>query len=122
MRGIGRAMPITMIAFLIGSLSVIGLPPFGGAWGKWYLALGAVEAEQFLFVGVLMISTLLNIAYLMPVAVNAFFPGEKPTDFNKYHEAPSACLAPLIFTSAGCLFLFFYPDPILNLLNQITGN
>ena len=122
MRGIGRAMPITMIAFLIGSLSVIGLPPFGGAWGKWYLALGAVEAEKFLFVGVLMISTLLNIAYLMPVTVNAFFPGEKPTVFNKYDEAPSACLAPLILTSVGCLFLFFYPDPILNLLNQITGN
>ncbi len=38
MRGIGRAMPVTMGAFLIGSLSIIGLPPFGGLWSKWYLA------------------------------------------------------------------------------------
>ena len=120
MRGIGRAMPITMTAFLIGSLSVIGLPPFGGAWSKWYLALGAIEAERLLFVGILMVSTLLNIAYLIPVVVNAFFPGEKSTEFTKYNEAPSACLVPLLLTSVGCFLLFIYPDPILNLLNQIT--
>ena len=34
--GLGRAMPITFAAFLIGALSIIGLPPFGGLWSKWY--------------------------------------------------------------------------------------
>ncbi|MCP3692916.1 MAG: monovalent cation/H+ antiporter subunit D family protein, partial [Planctomycetaceae bacterium] len=37
MRGIGRVMPVTLFAFLLGSISVIGLPPFGGSWSKWYL-------------------------------------------------------------------------------------
>jgi multicomponent Na+:H+ antiporter subunit D len=122
MRGIGRAMPITMLAFLVGSLSVIGLPPFGGAWSKWYLVLGAVEADKILFVGVLMVSSLLNIAYLIPIVVNGFFPGKKSTQFDKFNEAPWACLAPLLFTSIGCLILFVYPDPFFNLLNQITRN
>ena len=36
MNGIGRQMPFTMAAFLIGALSIIGLPPCGGAWSKWY--------------------------------------------------------------------------------------
>jgi multicomponent Na+:H+ antiporter subunit D len=80
MRGIGRQMPLTMFAFLIGSLSIIGLPPFAGAWSKWYLVLGAFEARQYFAVGVLVFSSLLNIAYLLPVAVNAFFVGEGADD------------------------------------------
>ena len=73
MRGLGWKMPYTFAAFLIGSLSVIGLPPLGGSWSKWYIALGAVDAEQIIFVAVLMISSLLNIAYLIPVFARGFF-------------------------------------------------
>ena len=39
MNGIGRKMPFTMAAFFVGSVCIIGLPPTGGAWSKWYLAL-----------------------------------------------------------------------------------
>ena len=121
MRGIGRAMPLTMFAFLIGSLSVIGLPPFAGAWSKWYLAVGAMEANQAFFVAVLMISSLLNIAYLMPVVVQAFFPGANPTEFEDgMREAPLACLIPLLLTAAGCVLLFIYPDPFRILLQQVV--
>ncbi len=73
MDGLGRKMPITYICFLIGSLSIIGLPPFGGVWSKWYLALGAAETEQVVFVAVLMISSLLNVAYLVPIVIRGFF-------------------------------------------------
>src|SRR3546814_9370922 len=43
MDGLGRRMPFTYAAFLVGSLSIIGLPPFIGMWSKWYLGMGAVE-------------------------------------------------------------------------------
>jgi len=46
MKGIGKMMPVTMIAFFFGSLSVIGIPPMGGFISKWYLALGCIEAGQ----------------------------------------------------------------------------
>ena len=123
MRGIGRAMPLTMLAFLIGAISVIGLPPFAGAWSKWYLIVGALEANQAFFVAVLMISSLLNIAYLLPVITTAFFPGKEPTEFDgPIREAPIACLVPTLLTAGGCLAIFIYPDPFRTLLLQlVTG-
>ena len=53
LRGLGRKMPITMGAFMIGSLSVIGLPPLGGFVSKWYLALGALDRDALWVVIVL---------------------------------------------------------------------
>jgi len=121
MRGIGRTMPLTMFAFLIGSLSVIGLPPFAGAWSKWYLVVGAMEADRAFFVAVLIIGSLLNIAYLMPVVVQAFFPEDSSTQFkNEIREAPLACLIPILLTAAGCVIIFVYPDPFHALLQQIV--
>ena len=120
MKGIGRQMPWTMGAFLIGSLSIIGLPPLGGAWSKWYLILAGLDAEQYVAIGVLLISSLLNIAYLLPVVVNAFFYAA-PAGEEGLQEAPLACVLPLICTALGGLVLFFYPDPLLDLCRQIGG-
>ena len=52
MRGLGRAMPFTFIAFGIGALSIIGLPPLGGSWSKWLLMVGAADANQQIMIGV----------------------------------------------------------------------
>ena len=115
MRGIGRRMPVTLFAFLIGALSVIGLPPLGGSWSKWYLALGAAEASQVALVAVLMVSSLLNIAYLIPPVVRGYFnePGDGKTGIK---EAPLFCLIPLCLTASGCLLLFFFADRVRELL------
>jgi len=119
MKGIGRVMPVTTFAFLLGSLSVIGLPPFGGSWSKWYLALGAAETHEMIFVAVLMISSLLNIAYLMPVVVRGFF--LPPDGDARVKEAPMFCLLPLCFTAVGSIALFFWGDAIYALLTPIVG-
>jgi len=121
MRGIGRTMPVTTFAFFLGSLSVIGLPPFGGSWSKWYLALGAADAHQAVFVAVLMISSLLNIAYLMPLVIRGFFlppPEGTPTGIK---EAPLFCVVPLCFTAVGGLVLFFWADEIYRLLEPLVA-
>jgi multicomponent Na+:H+ antiporter subunit D len=122
MRGIGRVMPVTTFAFLIGSLSVIGLPPMGGAWSKWFLALGAAETHQLIFVAVLMISSLLNIGYLLPIVARGFFlaPDAGPTR-PSVKEAPLFCVVPLCLTAAGCVVLFFFADEIYRLLLPIAG-
>ena len=125
LRGIGRTMPVTTAAFLVGALSVIGLPPAGGAWSKWYLTLGAVEADQLVFVAVLMVSSLLNIAYLMPIPIRGFFstggkagnPGPGPG----IKEAPLFCLVPLCLTAAGCIVLFFLAGDVYRLLAPVAG-
>lgn len=118
MRGIGRVMPITTFAFLVGSLSIIGLPPFGGVWSKWYLALGALDADGKIMVAVLMISSLLNIAYLLPIPIRGFFcePGDNPGHGAGVREAPWPCVLAISITAIGCLVLFFFPEPVYDLL------
>ena len=116
MRGIGRTMPITTLAFLLGSLSVIGLPPFGGAWSKWYLALGVAETGHLWLVAVLMISSLLNIAYLLPVVVRGFFSVDSLGEPARIKEAPLFCLIPLCATAVGTIVLFFLADEIYDVL------
>jgi multicomponent Na+:H+ antiporter subunit D len=128
MDGLGRRMPFTFGAFLLGSLSVIGLPPMGGSWSKWYLLLSAVETEQMVMVLVLMASSLLSIAYLMPVVARGFFrppPGDdhgNPDSGGKLEirEAPFLCVMPPILTGIGCVVLFFYAEDIYRLLMGIV--
>jgi multicomponent Na+:H+ antiporter subunit D len=121
MRGLGRAMPITMGAFFIASLSIIGLPPMGGLWSKWYLALGTLDAGQLALLAVLMVSSLLNIAYLLPIPIRAFFLEPEPNERSKgIREAPLPCLAAIVFTALACLALFFYPEPLYELASMLV--
>lgn len=122
MRGLGRQMPVTMIAFLIGSLSIIGLPPAGGTWSKWYLLLGALEADQLVLVAALMVSSLLNIAYLLPIPIRGFFPGNEQQQSGGIKEAPWPVLIALSVTATGCLALFFYPQPLYQIASAIAPN
>jgi multicomponent Na+:H+ antiporter subunit D len=117
MVGIGRRMPITMAAFFIGAMSVIGLPPTVGFVSKWHIVLGALETKEFIFVVILIISSILNIAYLIPPVWKAFFVSpEVETEFDGgVREAPWACVVPVIITSILCLVLFFWPGVLLQL-------
>jgi multicomponent Na+:H+ antiporter subunit D len=122
MRGLGRRMPITMVAFAIGALSVIGLPPLGGTWSKWYLLLGTLEAGELVLLGVLILSTLLNVAYLMPIPVRAFLsPAPEGAVGEGIKEAPVVCVVALVITAAGAIALFFNPGPLFNLMTQVAG-
>jgi multicomponent Na+:H+ antiporter subunit D len=123
MQGLGRRMPFTFAAFFLASLSIIGLPPMGGAWSKWELALGAAETGQAILVAVLMISSLLNVAYLIPIAARAFMPsaGEPADGGWQIQEAPLFCVVPLCFTALGCIVLFFYAVRLYAFLQPIGG-
>jgi multicomponent Na+:H+ antiporter subunit D len=121
MRGLGRQMPITMAAFFIASLSIIGVPPTGGTWSKWYLLMGTLESEQLLLMGVLIVSSLLNIAYLLPIPFHAFFSTDKisSSSTGSIKEAPLPSLIALCITTAGCVILFVYPQPLFELARAI---
>ena len=126
MRGLGRQMPFTMVAFFIGSLSIIGLPPTGGTWSKWYLLMATLETDQLIIMVILMLSSLLNIAYLMPIPFHAFFSnipaknehGESAAKV-QIKEAPMASLIAIGIAALGCLVLFIYPNPLHELASAI---
>ena len=121
MRGIGRRMPITMTAFLVASLSIIGLPPLGGMWSKWYLALGAVDANAWLLLAALLVSSLLNIAYLLPIPAAAFFTPGPTSGEPGIAEAPAACVGALALTAVGCVVLFFNAGGLLAMMRAAIG-
>ncbi|MDU8928837.1 proton-conducting transporter membrane subunit [Alisedimentitalea sp. MJ-SS2] len=120
MSGLGRAMPVTFIAFFVGALSIIGLPPLGGSWSKWLLIMGAASVEQWVMIGVLMASSLLNVAYLLPLVGKGFFlKGDEAHD--EWAEAGVLVWLPPAITAFGCLVLFFYAGSIRDFLMPLVG-
>jgi multicomponent Na+:H+ antiporter subunit D len=98
LRGIGRLMPITMWCFLIASLSLVGIPPMGGFTSKWHIALAAIGDGMGVYAVlppvILLISALLTAGYLLPVVVDAFFPGNEEEGHGEHskkkgEEAPA---------------------------------
>lgn len=118
--GLGKTMPVTMAAFLIASIGIIGIPPVAGFWSKLMLAQSTVQTDQVWLLIVLMVSTLLNIAYLMPIPIRAFFrPPRTSNGQTTLKEGPITCVCAIVVTTFVCLGLFIYPDPIVELLNLI---
>ena len=118
--GLGRAMPFTLSAFLIGALAIIGLPPTGGTWSKWMLGMGTLEAGHAFLLGVLLLSSLLNIAYLLPIPLRAFFAPAPAGSLVGVREAPLPCRLAIGFTSLGCVALFLYPEPLYRMAQAIS--
>ncbi|MEA3323737.1 MAG: proton-conducting transporter membrane subunit, partial [Euryarchaeota archaeon] len=108
MNGIARQMPITMIAFTVGALGMIGMPPVGGYVTKWFLLLGAAELHSMILIAVLLVSAVLNAAYFFPVIYVAFF--KKPDHELKYKEAPLTMLVPLVLTAIVSIVIGIWPD------------
>jgi multicomponent Na+:H+ antiporter subunit D len=119
--GIGRRMPWTMGAFAIGALSMVGVPPAAGFLSKWYMLLGAFQAEQFVAIAVILVSTLLNAAYFMPIVYAAFFKEPAPEVAHAPHgEAPLPIVLALGATAALTLLLFLFPTVPLALVGQMV--
>ena len=123
MGDLGRAMPITFGAFLIGALSIIGLPPLGGSWSKWLLMMGAVDTGQLIIIAVLLVSSLLNVAYLMPIIGKGFFiRSDTKTEPVKNLESSPLVWGPPAITAFGCLVLFFFAGYIETFLTPLGAS
>ena len=110
MNGLGRKMPWTFGAFGLASLSMIGMPPVCGFVSKWYLVNGALDRGQTVLLAALLLSTILNAGYFVPIFYRAFFlaPAEG-VDIESYREAPPSMVVPLVLTALVSLALGLYP-------------
>ena len=119
LNGIGKSMPLTFIAFFIGSLSIIGVPPMGGSWSKFYLMLGSVEKGYLVVISILCISTLLNVYYLLEIPAKAFFQHQKTNTQVTKHPL---IVYPTFFAAMLTIVLFIYIEPLKDITNLISGN
>ena len=120
MSGLAKRMPWTMAAFALASLSVVGIPPTSGFVSKWYLALGTVDLPSFSLLGVLLLSSLLNAAYLGPIVYKAYFENESETN-EQVREVPWM-VAPLTISAAASLLLGLYPNLVLELAGNLADS
>jgi multicomponent Na+:H+ antiporter subunit D len=122
--GIGRVMPVTMLAFAVGALGMCGFPPTVGLLSKWYLGLGTVENGNVVFLAVLMISSLLDVVYFFPILYAAFFGNSgSPTPgprVDRVKEAPWSMLVPLSTTALLSVLLAF-PNPVTGVILRLAG-
>ncbi len=119
LNGMGKSMPLTFIAFFIGSLSIIGVPPMGGSWSKFYLMLGSVEKDYLLVIYILCISTLLNVYYLLEIPAKAFFQTKKT---NIQVTKNPLTVYPTFFAAALTIVLFIYIEPLKDITDLIYSN
>ncbi len=121
--GLGRTMPWVFGAFLVGALSIIGAPPLGGSWPKFYLMMGALDSGKAILLAALIISSVLNVVYLVPIAIRGFM--RPPADIeDDAHIAEIRwkhkwVIIPPVITALGTLVLFFFAGPMADFLEPI---
>ena len=108
---IHKKMPLTVVTLCIAALGMIGIPPTGGFFSKWYIMLGAMGTEQYIYVAVLVISSLLNAVYFFRVMENVFV--NKDPQLKEVNppagklELPLQMLIPIVVMGLGILVLGF---------------
>jgi len=116
---IGEHAPWMIVALVILAMGMIGLPPTGGFFGKWYIILGALEASNYLAVGAVLLSTMLTMAYFVKLFEGIFRATSTTTD-KQPGATPLQCKLSLGVTSAAILVLGVWSDSIVNLLLHIA--
>ncbi len=124
-KAIGKKYPITLWAYTIASLGLIGIPPTAGFISKWYLAEGALQTDigAFRYIGpaVLLISALLTAGYLLPISLRGFLPGEKDETIRETETLDRMSLA-IVILAVGVVLLGIFPNPLKDALAGIASS
>jgi len=118
---LGKRLPTTLLCFTLLSLSLVGIPPFGGFHSKWYLAIGALDAFPdamgYVIPAVLLASALFTAYYLFAPIVQAFFPGKDHPPVQRVHEPPAMMLSLVMFSAAVLLLGLFHNGVVSTILS-----
>jgi multicomponent Na+:H+ antiporter subunit D len=112
LNGMGKQMPVTMGAFALAAVGLVGIPPLNGFISKWYLGQGALESGSGVYLVLILLSGLLNAGYFFPIIRRAFF--MKSDKRTKFAEASVFMMVPLVLTVALSLFLGLMPDGVFH--------
>ncbi|MBW1739736.1 MAG: monovalent cation/H+ antiporter subunit D family protein [Deltaproteobacteria bacterium] len=125
LKGLFSKMPFTMGAFVIGALSIIGVPPTCGFFSKWYLISGAIQASHYGFVVALLFSSLVNVVLFFRIIEIGYYEPFGDHHGHDHHpepmaEAPLSMLVPLFIVAAGLVLVGLYTGDIVNHIIQFV--
>ncbi|CAI2717551.1 complex I subunit 5 family protein [Nitrospina watsonii] len=112
---VGRQTPWLTGSLVVVAMGMIGLPPTGGFFGKWYIILGALEAGDYVSVAAVVLSTLLTLAYFVKLFESIFRQASTRSDVQP-GEIPFTFKLSLGVTSAAVMILGLFSGPIVQLL------
>lgn len=122
--GLARRMPLTFACFLVGALSLAGVPPLGGFYSKWMIYQALVESRLAiapLLLGAALAGTALTLAYILKVIFAAFFGPETAASRGAREVGPTMAI-PMGLLAALCILLGVYPSwPIQGLIEPALG-
>lgn len=118
--GVGKVMPWTMAAFTIGAMGLAGIPPINAFVSKWFLCVGALQADQLIILAIFLISGLLNAAYFFPIVHRAFFK-DGGKELAHHGEASLFMVIPICIAAVLSILLGFQPNFLLNLFDLASG-
>lgn len=102
--GIGRQMPLTMGAFVVAGLGLMGVPGTAGFISKWYVALGALDAGWTPLAFLIVLSSLLAVVYVGRVVEVAYF-REPTVSVVDAKDPPLSMLLPLLALAVATIYL-----------------
>ncbi len=136
--GLGKKMPITFICFTIAAVSLVGIPPTNGFVSKWFLGVGALNADNLFYIFILLLSAFFTAGYLFPISVTAFFVNEKPNlkqqneethenglvvsslgETNETLDPSPFMLGPIIILTIIIIGLGIFPNAVINFLGGV---
>lgn len=125
--GIGKKMPVTFVCFTVLSLSLIGIPPTGGFFSKWYLATASLASEEIGVIAwiapvVLLISALLTAGYLLSVTIKAFWRNGSQNSSDKTVKEPLFMIIPLVILSVIALAGGIFADNVQQLISAVAAS
>lgn len=118
--GVGRRMPLTMLAFTIASIGMVGVLPVNGFISKWHLITGGLEVRYYPVIAVLIASAMLNAAYFFPIIIKAFF---RKGDFEAPRglESPPSMLFPILLLTVVCLVFGIQLNLYVPFVNSVVS-
>lgn len=115
--GLNKKMMFSSVTITLASLSMIGLPPTAGFFSKWYLMLGSYTAHEYIYIPVLVISSLLNAIYFFRIIEQMFIQREASlTEVNPpttFLGLPWEMVVPIACVGLGVLALGFFSAGIV---------
>jgi multicomponent Na+:H+ antiporter subunit D len=114
--GLGRVMPWTLGAFAVAAASLIGMPPFAGAWAKLWLITASAGAKLLWAAALIGLAAILTFIHLGPLAANALARKAPADAFSRPDGASVLLVAPVVLSALATLALLLLADPLATFL------
>lgn len=121
--GLGYEMPITMTVFSVAALGLIGIPLTSGFVSKFNLGLAILDANQPIFLVIIILSSILNAIYYLPIIIAAFLNRRKADTKTLIHaKVPKLMIVPIVILGVAIITLGVLPNVLIDLIEIAIPN